>query len=918
MVSSLPQDSVNSPSHFPSGERTSVSAVGGGMSLSSSTMSLGSGLTVILDQQLSSASAPPSHPPWNAAAETTTRRRSSGTLGPRKSIPAVPETARSCEMNQGLLTDPPPPPPPPPPFPSVRLVDVDLDLSSCDFTATGRDVRRDPPRPRRRLNNRSLYPRYLVGEDIMHNPQRNRGLNLLTSALQEIRRSSTNNNNNNNGGNTILSNSSSIPPRRGSIITSEAFSHITGYVDEEDDPIFPSHEDRYQLSSKPPLTQQYYNFNLCNRKTIKITFDRLALLSLLDRNFSVCENIFNVLLVLAVGALGCLILQLGLYQELKVLLFCIVMASSQYSLFKSVQPDAASPIHGYNHIILYSRALYFIFCCSCVLMLHWVTKPSYQPLPNFTLYGICFSNLQLLYTLKDIFLVFLLFFPFIFSLGLLPQVNTFLMYSLEQIDIHIFGGNGTTSLSSAIYCVARSCFAVACLYGFAHGGLQEDATPTENSDPSNSGKRILYAIFCGLTLGISYHLSRSGADYTALWQLLQRHVFPEELSGAGGIGGEDRLAANTKTEGEVNSSQMPTNGASGAATDSPEANNKSAEDGGDPLPEKLRSTVLSRLTHDMLVCSLMSCFVFLITSITSLPSTLKLIHPLALWLPPVVLGFLLHYIIPQLRKQQPWLCVARPVCMQAEYSNYEVYDSATVMWFEKLFVWLCLFEKNVVYPALFLCALIIDSPNIMKKHDILGPLLIVMCGLKCFRSAYSYPPSQYLILAFTKLFFAYDFNGLSETFLVDYFLMSIIYCKTYEFLLKLKFIVTYIAPWQITWGSAFHAFAQPFSVPHSAMLFLQAAISAILSTPLNPVLGSAIFITSYVRPVKFWERDYNTKRMDQSNTRLSTSLLDHNPGADDNNLNSIFYEHLTRSLQHSLCGDLLMGKSNHFKLCCEL
>jgi len=35
----------------------------------------------------------------------------------------------------------------------------------------------------------------------------------------------------------------------------------------------------------------------------------------------------------------------------------------------------------------------------------------------------------------------------------------------------------------------------------------------------------------------------------------------------------------------------------------------------------------------------------------------------------------------------------------------------------------------------------------------------------------------------------------------------------YEFMLKLRFILTYIAPWQITWGSAFHAFAQPFSVP---------------------------------------------------------------------------------------------------------
>lgn len=42
----------------------------------------------------------------------------------------------------------------------------------------------------------------------------------------------------------------------------------------------------------------------------------------------------------------------------------------------------------------------------------------------------------------------------------------------------------------------------------------------------------------------------------------------------------------------------------------------------------------------------------------------------------------------------------------------------------------------------------------------------------------------------------------------------------------------------------------------SAMLFVQAVFSALFSTPLNPVLGSAVFVTSYTRPVKFWERDY--------------------------------------------------------------
>ena len=51
----------------------------------------------------------------------------------------------------------------------------------------------------------------------------------------------------------------------------------------------------------------------------------------------------------------------------------------------------------------------------------------------------------------------------------------------------------------------------------------------------------------------------------------------------------------------------------------------------------------------------------------------------------------------------------------------------------------------------------------------------------------------------------------------------------------------------------------------------------------------------------------STKRVDHSNTRLSTQL-DKNPGSDDNNLNSIFYEHLTRSLQETLCGDLTLGR----------
>lgn len=40
------------------------------------------------------------------------------------------------------------------------------------------------------------------------------------------------------------------------------------------------------------------------------------------------------------------------------------------------------------------------------------------------------------------------------------------------------------------------------------------------------------------------------------------------------------------------------------------------------------------------------------------------------------------------------------------------------------------------------------------------------------------------------------------------------------------------------------------------MLLLQTLLTSLFYTPLAPFLGSAIFISSYPRPVKFWERNY--------------------------------------------------------------
>ncbi|XP_043776983.1 pecanex-like protein 1 isoform X5 [Cervus elaphus] len=610
--------------------------------------------------------------------------------------------------------------------------------------------------------------------------------------------------------------------------------------------------------------KHYYRFWILPQLWIGINFDRLTLLALFDRNREILENVLAVILAILVAFLGSILLIQGFFRDIWVFQFCLVIASCQYSLLKSVQPDSSSPRHGHNRIIAYSRPVYFCLCCGLIWLLDYGSR--HLMTTKFKLYGITFTNPLVLISARDLVIVFTLCFPIVFFIGLLPQVNTFVMYLCEQLDIHIFGGNATTSLLAALYSFVCSIVAVALLYGLCYGALKD----------SWDGQHIpvLFSIFCGLLVAVSYHLSRQSSDPSVLFSLVQSKIFPKT---------EEKNPEDPLSEVK------------------------------DPLPEKLRNSVSERLQSDLVVCIVIGVLYFAIhvsTVFTVLQPALKYV----LYALVGFVGFVTHYVLPQVRKQLPWHCFSHPLLKTLEYNQYEVRNAATVMWFEKLHVWLLFVEKNIIYPLIVLNELSSSAETIAspKKLDTeLGALMITIAGLKLLRSSFSSPTYQYVTVIFTVLFFKIDYEAFSETMLLDLFFMSILFNKLWELLYKLQFVYTYIAPWQITWGSAFHAFAQPFAVPHSAMLFVQAAVSAFFSTPLNPFLGSAIFITSYVRPVKFWERDYNTKRVDHSNTRLA-SQLDRNPGSDDNNLNSIFYEHLTRSLQHSLCGDLLLGRWGNY------
>lgn len=312
---------------------------------------------------------------------------------------------------------------------------------------------------------------------------------------------------------------------------------------------------------------------------------------------------------------------------------------------KSVSPDASSSTHGDD--ARYSRPIYFCLCTSILIVSHhFSTFPKDE---NSTLFGIPFSTPEFFYYIQEIMSIILLLFPLLFSFGLFAQVNTFLMYSLEQIDMHLFGGNAVCSLISAFLGVFKSIIACCILYGFAFGGLSEPRTT----------QHVLFSCFCALLVVTSYHLSRSASDYTYLWAIIKssfiiNHDEDEELRRATKLSKFERNISikknnesNIKTKISINNKEHQSEGnqnrsshmhfdncdASKDESNESVANNSGNvseqailnaegegilenEDLDDPLPNKLKNTVNARLKNDFLMCTVIGTIVFSLHSST--------------------------------------------------------------------------------------------------------------------------------------------------------------------------------------------------------------------------------------------------------------------------------------------------------------
>ena len=612
---------------------------------------------------------------------------------------------------------------------------------------------------------------------------------------------------------------------------------------------------RKRLASNTAEVNRFY---VLPRVYIPMRFTRTQLEKYFDRDQSLLFVIWFVLLSVAVSATGIAVLRIGFYQHVFVVWFCVIIASCQFSLLRTIVPDPASSVHGYNRYLAMAKAFYFSSISSLALIFNQVAPLTLAPI---YVYGFNWTNPSVILFVRDALLISLLCLPVGAIWGLLPQVDTFLIYLTEKIDMHVFGGTAVVSLVAGLYSLLRS---LAALVLFSAVSIfAYTIMPPVANEPLN----LMFSVVFAIIFTFSYLLSRSASNPYFLFDLFRNKCNINDV--------EERDDLEIQ----------------------------------DPVPPLIRRSVRSRLVHDLVIAILLFLAVFAIEATTVFTVDNQLVIRHVLRIITILVGVFTHYVIPQLRKKHPWLLLRHPLLRSKEYSlDHEVRKDAKIMWFERVHVWLEIVERYILYPLVFLEAMTNSAFQLQQTFGSVGAgVVLSLAAMKVIRNAYCEVGTQYIYLIFTYLFFTFDYPQATQGFLLDYYVLSFLVGKLFELKYKLHFLFIYQAPWNMPWGGITHFIIQPGLIPHPGFIFLQAVLAAALSAPLSPFVASSLFLLSYVRPVKFWEKSYRTRHFDNTVGRLS-SVLGMRRGPNAEHMDSVFYDHLAHSLQRVLAGEIQMGR----------
>jgi len=328
-----------------------------------------------------------------------------------------------------------------------------------------------------------------------------------------------------------------------------------------DTPAKPATLDDTDLPDLIELTQKTYTWQLTSTLAVHVPFDHFSLLAMLDRNHTPLELALSILIATLVSVCTALILNEHIYDDLLLVLFCFIAASCHYSLLKSVQPDSSSPIHGFNSLTALSRPIYFCLICTTILLLRLATSNQNQPaltafLGQFTIYSYPLHTAHCLLVTRFLETA-LLFFPLVFTFGLCPQINTFLLCVLEQLDMLLFGGTAMNNLCGAFLSLARSLLTALVLTLTLLGAVH--SVQPGDSDDHLVSKSVVFSVFCAMLVLASYFLSRQTSDLLLYVQAVREFVVEAVLvacqcdseTTAAGSGGERPTGGGGENGSEV-------------------------------------------------------------------------------------------------------------------------------------------------------------------------------------------------------------------------------------------------------------------------------------------------------------------------------------------------------------------------------
>jgi hypothetical protein len=601
----------------------------------------------------------------------------------------------------------------------------------------------------------------------------------------------------------------------------------------------------------------------------KIPFSRLELEETFDKNNSILE-IFKMVgtSLLSSWILYRLIFTLQISKTL-VTLIIFSFATSQFSLIKSPQPDAHSPFHITPILLSYSRSFYFILFGGSSLLSNYFLEIGSSDVIQF--FNISFSVDDFLYFFRNVSVFLVVFIPLLFLFGF-PNLKTFTLFLFEYIHIHIFGGTGGLSIIGIIILFLIDTFVTLVLVTLGYFSKFDQTISID----------LLRGVYGSLLVGLTYFKSRLSSN---------SHFFTKII-----------LSILSKLRITYFDNIVL----------------KNVED-----VDPLRRVVLDTLKSVFIVIVL---FPIQMTNILNIYSYY---FNILISILIVLMGFIIHYIVPEFQRPQPFFIFSKPfihiknIESDAQIENESFFQNPFdyEIKIKQIFKFLLGIEGDTIkilhliiliikkFQKILVVFLVISSFGDIIEGRFSTLLLITICSIKILCNSFSLDSSKIYIAVFYNLLFTYiDLSYFhSQGFIINLSIL-IYFVYLFEHLkLKLHFILIFSVP-LVSYSSLTHILLHPLSIRHFGLFVFQLIISTIFFMPIYPFYGAPLWMLSYFRSLKYWEKDYKSKRLDLSNSKMIESLEVKNKMEDNTNLNTIFYEHLNVSLKNELIGLIEIGE----------